>query len=99
MQENILRLKESIKRLVALQIDAKAQRKKSYKGRRTLSLKNAAVEVTDGKNELRHHYLTYATLRGRDLKSVESYSKEPFSQIYINKLIAKYEAVVCDNKK
>lgn len=99
MQENILRLKEDIKKLVALQINAKAQRKESYNGVRTMSHHDASIWVVNCKNELRHLYLAYATLRGRDLKSVEAYTKEPFSQLYINKIIAKYEAVVRDNKK
>lgn len=98
MQENILRLKEDIKKMVEHQINTKAQRKYSYNGNRTMSQDQAATNALDGKRELRHHYLAYAKLRGKDLLDVESNPKEPYSQYYLDKIVTKYEKVVCDNE-
>jgi hypothetical protein len=98
MQQNILRLKEDIKRMVERQINTKAQRKQNYTGKRTYTQDQAAKFALDGKRELRHHYLAYALLREKTIDDVESNPKEPHSQYYLNKIITKYEKDVCDNE-
>jgi hypothetical protein len=90
-KKKILELKEEIKKLSKEQRYLKSQRKTvNLKGERTINPMDAQFKVQMNKYNLRHLYLVYAKLRGKDIKIVERSYKNPPNTYTLEKLIQKY---------
>jgi hypothetical protein len=96
MKANLENLKNEIKRLVAIQIDTKNQRKTvNFNGDRTLEPWRATMNAQYQRDELRTHYQAYAFLKGKDTTD----HGEIINTYLFNNLLDKYkdEEAVCNN--
>lgn len=95
MKENVLNMKNDISALALEQRIIKSNRKTvNFKGNRKYDPWVAAMNATANKWELRHMYLAYGAIRGRDLKEIERSCKEPYDENYVNKIVEKYNEIV-----
>lgn len=91
MKNNILKLKDDIKKLVLTQKQAKVDRKTiNHPGGRVMKSYEAAYSVPANRFKLRHMYLAYAIIRGKDIGIVETYSKTPYNQKIVDGLVNEY---------
>lgn len=92
MKEIIQKMKEDIKAMASQQKVLKANRKTEHiKVERTVPAWEATYKARSNKYQLRHMYLAYAILRGQDLNKVETNSKEPYNESYVNRLVTQYD--------
>lgn len=105
MKANILRLKEEIKKLVEIQKTTKQNRKTvNFVGVRAMEPWRAAWKVIEQKDILRHMYLAYGRLCGREFSQIESNFGQPghtpHNQYRLEKIMSQYaEDTVCADPK
>ena len=88
-------LKSAIAVLAAKQRATKEQRKTvRFIGTRTMSPNDAAAQARDNKVELKHMYLAYGVLRGREINQIVS-EKTEYSERKLNELLTKYGEALC----
>jgi len=97
MRKNIQELKNAINEIATTQKVLKQNRKTvNFIGERSIPAYEAAYKVQSNKYELRHMYLAYGILRGKDLKTIDSGVGKPFDVNkpllldYANKIAEKY---------
>ena len=97
MKENILKMKRDIKKLAGEQRQAKSNRKTKYfKGKRIMDPQEAVWKAMSNKWILRHMYLAYGKLRGREFSEIEVKAKTDFDKRYVEKLMNDYGTeVIC----
>ncbi len=91
MTDQILKMKEEIKKLSQSQKDLKGQRKTvHFTGKRTMEPWEATIKVRNNKILLRHMYIVYGMLRGKDIDTIEPNRKTEPNQRLIDRLMMEY---------
>lgn len=85
-------LKETIKDLASKQYGLKQQRKTiNFQGERTLQPWEAATKHLSNRDTLRHMYMAYGLIKGREQSEIELAPLTEINMQVVNKLIEQYK--------
>lgn len=86
------KIREEIKRLADEQLVLKPQRKTvHFVGTRTVDAYKATVQAFENKERLRHLYVAYAILKG---KEPQEFTKREFQQSLVDKYVDMYKEII-----
>ena len=97
-RQQILSLKETIKKLAEQQKSYKQQRKTvHFTGTRTVPAWLATQQHQINRYDLRHLYIAYGIMRGKSIEQIEPKCKTPYSEEKVQKIMEKYGEVIHTN--